>query len=447
MEVLTRPPPHQDAPMDLSTTARRMLGRSPWTRHAQVERAVEPRAKATPEGPSRYIPIPKKRHCHAPQPQGSPRRECQSPSPVRQSPPASTQLRARSSLSPEMSRKRARMESPKPSDLCCDLTAQPPSSADRNDAVPTSATSPTTSAVSASDSSGGGGEWPAVGAGPAGANGEVVVAGEGVSQSVMKPRQRGHPSSVESSYATSPPGLREESSEGMPSSQLFTALLHMQSAAISQGMLPTALKDTEALLSAVHQSQMLYYSYCSQLIHTLRAKQIEQQQHHQQQQQHHQLNHHHHHNQQQHQLHQHHRLYQQRQPRHHQQRAQELTRLSSESESERRTPLEESRSCESEDTEEDLHTAEDDRLSILRTRLNSQVRSIRLGVGVHRTGRGEVSPPRPVSVFLSEAAGVRNVLALLPGTTFCRRQASGRATNWFSLHVYVLNLVTPRPPE
>ncbi|MPC17251.1 hypothetical protein E2C01_010101 [Portunus trituberculatus] len=399
MEVLTRPPPHQDAPMDLSTTARRMLSRSSWTRHAQVECAVEPRAKTKPEVLNRYIPIPKKRHCHVSQPQGSPRRECQSPSPVRQSPPA--KLRVRHSESPEMSRKRARMESPKPSDLCCASAVQLPLAAARNDVIPSSAKSPST-VVSASDSSR---EWPAVGAGLAGANGEVVVAGEGVTQSVMKPRQRGHPSSAESSYDRSPPSLREDNSEGMPPGHVFSALLQMQSAAMSQGMLPNALKDTEALLSAVHQSQMLYYSYCSQLIQTLRAKQIEQQT--QQPQQHlhshhdHQLNHYppaHQQQQHQHQLHHHRRFHQEKQPRHHHERTPEQPRLSSEPESERHTPFEETRNYESEDTEEDFHTAEDDTLSILRTRLNSQVRRIVLVVGVHCASRGEATPPEPMYV-------------------------------------------------
>ncbi|XP_063858376.1 putative mediator of RNA polymerase II transcription subunit 26 [Scylla paramamosain] len=196
----------------------------------------------------------------------------------------------------------------------------------------------------------------------------------------MKPRQRGHSSSAESSYDRSPPSLREDNSEGMPPAHVFTALLQMQSAAMSHGMLPSALKDTEALLSAVHQSQMLYYSYCSQLIHTLKAKQIEQQT--QQPQQHHHRHHDHQLNhyplarqqqQHQHQLHQHHRrFHQQKQPRHHHERTPEQPRLSSESDSERRTPLEEARNYESEDTEEDFHTTEDDTLSILRTRLNSQ---------------------------------------------------------------------------
>lgn len=352
--------------MDLSTTAHSIMGRGPWTHHAQVECVMEPRDAATQETPSRYIPIPKKRHCHAPHPKKSPRRQCQSPSPARSSPPTTAGLRARHSLSPEMSRKRARMESPKPSDLCCITANQRAPSNDRHDAVPTS---PTT-VVSASDSNGGGGggEWLAMGAGLPEANGEVVVAGEGVGQSVMKPRQRSHPSSAGSSSTRSPPGHREESNEGMPPAHLLTALLHMQSATLSQGMLPNALKDTEALLSAVHQSQMLYYSYCSQLIHTLRAKQIEQQQQHHSHQQHlHQQQ------QLQQQHHHHHRLYLQKQPQNHYQRAQEHLRLTSESEAERGTALEEARSYESEDTEEDLHAAEDDALSILRTRLNSQV--------------------------------------------------------------------------
>lgn len=369
MEVLTRPLPHQDAPMDLSTTAHRMLGRTPWTHHTQVECVVEPRNTATQEATSRYIPIPKKRHCHAPPPKKSQRRHCQSPSPVRSSPPTLSGLRLRHSVSPEMSRKRARIESPKPSDLSCDTAAQRAPSTDRHNPVPASSTT----AVSASDGSGGGGggsEWLAMGAGLAEANGEVVGASEGVGQSVMKPRQRSHPSSAGSSSTRSPSNLGEESNEGLPPAHLLNALLHMQNASLSQGMLPTALKDTEALLSAVHQSQMLYYSYCSQLIHTLRAKQIEQQQQYQSHQ-------HHLHQQQQQLQHQHHRLYQHKQPHSHYQRTQERTRRNSESEVERRTPQEEARCYESENTEEDLHSAEDDALSILRTRLNSQVRRIR----------------------------------------------------------------------
>lgn len=372
MEVLTRPLPHQDAPMDLSTTAHRMLSRSRWTHPTQVECVVEPRNTVTQEAPSKYIPIPKKRHCHAPLPKKSLRRHCHSPSPIRSSPPSSSGHRTRHSLSPETSRKRARMESPKPSDLCCDIAAQRAPSADRHNAVPAS---PTTTGVRASDSSGGGGgsEWLAKGAGLVEANGEVVGASEGFGQSVMKPRQRSHPPSAGSSSTRSPPNLLEESNEGMPPAHLLTALLHMQNSTLSQGMLPNALKDTEALLSAVHQSQMIYYSYCSQLIHTLRAKQIEQQQqhlHHQQQQLQHQ-----------------HRLYQQKQSHSHYQRTQERPCLSNESETERHTPLEEARCYESENTEEDLHSPEDEALSILRTRLNSQVRRIRLRVVVYHVDK------------------------------------------------------------
>nr|XP_045609504.1 uncharacterized protein LOC123765099 [Procambarus clarkii] len=373
MEVVTLAgarPPHEDLPMDLTTTSRRhlMLHHAEWPRlrhdpRRPVECVLKPLAKlpseamarSAPAAVSRYIPIPKKRHCRArgspPYTTHSPPPKCQSPWIGRYSPPSSTVLDVSNRLSPDVARKRARLESPKPSDSLCESSLRPPSAEDKNGTAPISSNS------SGSDNND---KRRVMGVGRARGDSDIVEVGEGLSQSVMRPRQRQCSPHAGSSVLTSPSGISTDDSDGVPGSQLLTALLRLQTSTVSQGLLnPAALKDTEALLAAVHQSQILYYTYCSQLIQNLRAKQLEQQhrlqeqQHHLQEQQHHLQEQQHHLQEQQHNL-------------------QEHTRLDCESEDEKQVRLEDK--CY--DYEDDINLNEQDRLSeinsILRARLNSQ---------------------------------------------------------------------------
>ncbi|XP_071540270.1 uncharacterized protein [Panulirus ornatus] len=364
MEVLTLAggrPPHEDVPMDLSTSSRRqlVLHHAPWPslrddhKH-HVECVIDPVSTLSPEPipPSppptarRYIPIPKKRHCHArtspPSSTNSPPPKCQSPSVKICSPPSSMGWNVSNSISSEVSCKRARLESPKPSDLFGDSKFRLSSTEESSGPLTSNTIS---SSSSSSNSSSGGDEpsnkWRRLGAELARGDGDALVGGgEGLSQSVMRPRQRQHSPGAGTSSVGSPAGIPLTGSDGVPGRHLLNALLHLHTSTLSQGLLPTAaLKDTEALLAAVHQSQMLYYTYCSHLIQNLRAKQLEQQQ--QQQQQ----------------------------------RRQEQTHLDYQLEVEKQSPLEDIKSYEDEE-EEKVDVAEEEQLSglnsILRARLNSQ---------------------------------------------------------------------------
>lgn len=275
---------HEEAPMDLSTSTSRlrhhplpiMLShRAPWT-SLGAERSpkyfIEPLPKLPQESvaarsppssssTSHCIPIPKKRHCLARA--SPPPPTAASPAAHRFSPPT---LAHYSSLpsSPEVARKRARLESPEPSDA-------------RRDARPFRREEVAAGVISSSS----GGGMRGAGAGPARSHGDVGATGEGISQSAMWPQQsRQLPADVGggSPAGGSPPG--EERLEE-PNQVLLSTLMQLQNAQFSSGLAhppAPALKDTDALLSAIHQSQMLYYSYCSQLIQTLRSKQAQQEQ-------------------------------------------------------------------------------------------------------------------------------------------------------------------------
>ncbi|KAK8747401.1 hypothetical protein OTU49_016796 [Cherax quadricarinatus] len=375
MEVLTLAgsrAPHQDVPMDLTTGSRpKLVLHHSWPRLRKDPKcALEPSTKltthamlsASPATASRYIPIPKKRHCQAraspPSPPDSPFPKSQSPWISSYSPPTSTVWDTSNTYSPEVARKKARIESPQPSDLAYESNFRPPSAEEKNDAT-TNSSSSSSGGVSSD-------KRRELGAGPASGNGDRVEAGEVLSQSVMRPRQSQCSPLVESSLLGSSTRIAVSERDGVPGSHLLTALLHLQTSTISQGMLPpAALKDTEALLAAVHQSQMLYYTYCSQLIQNLQAKQLEQHHHHLQAKQLEQ-------NLQAKQLEQHLQAKQLEQHQMHQH-----TRLDYETELETYTRLEDNKSDNYEDeTEEDLNVTEEDRLtglaSILRARLNSQ---------------------------------------------------------------------------
>ncbi|XP_042876383.1 uncharacterized protein LOC122256023 [Penaeus japonicus] len=275
---------HEEAPMDLSTSTSRlrhhplpiMLSHhAPWT-SLGAERGpryfIEPVPKL-PEEPvaarsppssssmSRCIPIPKKRHCMARASPPSP--AAGSPAAHRYSPPSLTDYSTFSS-SPEVARKRARLESPEPSD------ARRDSRGFRREEV----------AGGVISSSSGGGGIRVAGAGPTRSNGDVGATGEGITQSAMWPQQsRQVPADVGGGSPSSGSPLGEERLEE-PNQLLLNTLMQLQNTPFSPGQAPppAALKDTDALLSAIHQSQMLYYSYCSQLIQTLRNKQVQQEQ-------------------------------------------------------------------------------------------------------------------------------------------------------------------------
>lgn len=356
---------HEEAPMDLSTSTSRlrhhplpiMLShRAPWT-SLGAERSPkyfleplpklpqEPVAARSPPSSSSMshcIPIPKKRHCLArtSPPPAAP------PAALRVSPPS----RAHASpltRSPEVARKRARLESPEPSDA-------------RRDARPFRREEVAAGAIS---SSSGGGGMRGAGAGPARSNGDVGATGEGNTQSAMWPQQsRQLPADVGGGSPRGGSPLGEERLEE-PNQVLLSTLMQLQNAQFSSGLAhppAPALKDTDALLSAIHQSQMLYYSYCSQLIQTLRSKQAHQEQ--QQQKKRHE----------------------ERQTRleHEAAALKRQSSTSSSSHEDFQTHVEE---CEdADDGDEYLDVTDEDHVedinSILRTRLNTQVRTLTTAV-------------------------------------------------------------------
>ncbi|KAK4288270.1 hypothetical protein Pmani_038689 [Petrolisthes manimaculis] len=222
--------PHQDAPIDLSTSARSaaLLLRQPWPPELTPESTTITTTITTKPPPPRYIPIPKKRHCHA-----SPCTTTMltpTPTPARYSPHPDPPS------SPEVARKRPRLESPRPPDSY--------------------------------GWGGGGGEVGSstrVGDGDGDGDRSGVRAGAGTGR-----EEESHQSEMRrhGSQRWSPCPSR-----GVPGGHLLATLLRLQTQAVHTSPTSPALKDTDALVSAVQQSQILYYSYCSQLLHALAAQQ------------------------------------------------------------------------------------------------------------------------------------------------------------------------------
>ncbi|XP_042211349.1 uncharacterized protein LOC121858778 [Homarus americanus] len=218
MEILTLAgarPPHEDVPMDLTTSSRRqlVLHHSSWSHLREdskhrMETVLQPITKlpadammvrSSQTSASRYIPHQRKDIVtrFLPRPSSA------------NSPPSSTAWDVSCLFTSEVGCKRARLESPKPSDLVCDLDVRPPSAEDKNT---------TTTTVITSSSSGGSDKRQGLGAGPARGNGDVVEAGEGVSQSVMRPRQRQRSPHAGTSSVGSPAGIGTSDSDIVPGS-------------------------------------------------------------------------------------------------------------------------------------------------------------------------------------------------------------------------------------
>ncbi|XP_064094578.1 uncharacterized protein LOC135206957 [Macrobrachium nipponense] len=374
MEVLSPVgsfPPHDDAPMDLSTGKGRMrhpnphhykndhhqpflMTENPWKSLADASRYARyvpkadppdsqpsllsppsdhrlpppppPSSFPTPTFPSsRYIPIPKKRYSLArastPTTSSDPM-SLNLASYTGYSPPSASDCPTFSSLPPESARKRARLETSR--------SISPTSSVDERGHMP-----PATVHADAKNSTSvitcckgllvnghnncnnnkvnsfGGQRRHIVSGEELSGRGtdEKVVARGSSNQSAMRQRQKHRlPSNIgaSSSAGTSLSGMsgiggggsgvgvggggfgvggdgsdRGSGDDNQGNQHLLNALMQLQatSQTPTEFLPPSAIKDTEALLSAMRQSQILYYTYCSQLIQNLRAKQLQSQAH------------------------------------------------------------------------------------------------------------------------------------------------------------------------
>ncbi|CAL4195511.1 unnamed protein product [Meganyctiphanes norvegica] len=340
MEVLRRHHHHHhdDAPMDLSVGA--AATRTPyglWQMHsgglitlddfatpgsplspAASPSPSSPSAPPSPPSPQRYIPIPKKRHCHARSPPPTyPSTSTVISSPVTSrsppvsviTPPATAVVLPSSPLftfpSPVITNKRPRVESPDfpsaPSakrathlqELTTNSTKYIKSEVNSTVVSPVSGRRPVTAV------SGGEGRDRPTGATISSSSSSYNVGSSPVdhAQSLLA----GHRGDISSAAAAAlsptplgplplPPlplspilGSAVTSTMDEDHARLLSNILQMQQASSEPDLPglfpPTEIKDPEVILKAMQQSQMLYYSYCTQLIHTLKAKQEESLQH------------------------------------------------------------------------------------------------------------------------------------------------------------------------
>ncbi|XP_068206602.1 uncharacterized protein [Palaemon carinicauda] len=278
---------------------------------------------ATPTYSTRYVPIPKKRYCFVRA--STPTTSADPPtlnlaSFKGYSPPSASDCPTFSSLPPESARKRARLEiskSKSPTSTLDERCQKPPSTVHKE---PKNGTSVITCCKSLLTSSNNNCNNNKVNnfSGPRRlivsgeelserGTDEKVVARGGLNQSAMRQRQKHRlPSDIRASSVagTSLSGMsgigggdsgvgvgggggfgmggngsdRESGDNNQGNQHILNAIMQLQAtsqALPTEFLPPSTFKDTEALLSAMRQSQILYYTYCSQLIQNLRAKQLQ----------------------------------------------------------------------------------------------------------------------------------------------------------------------------